>query len=352
MSTFDIAALLQEIDPGAPCGKNLAHDPAFLALETQARGKPETHYGKNPIPAVPPDWKLVRSNACELLQRSRDLRLAAYLLQAELVLRGIAGLADGLELIEGLLDQRWDSVFPELDAGEDLDPTERINSLAILTDPLSLLRQLRDATLVVLSGLGPLTIRTIEVANGETAPPPGQEKIAMSSIEAAMRDLESEQLAGAVDALARSLKAAMNIEQTLMRRVGSKHALDLDQLNRLLRKAHDFLSRQQQAAAAAEAAATASATDDSDTAVAMTPVVARASGNGTIASRDDVVRVLDNVIQYYGRHEPSSPIPILLERAKRLVPMNFFELMENLAPDGIAQLTFIRGPDGSEKSEQ
>jgi type VI secretion system protein ImpA len=36
---------------------------------------------------------------------------------------------------------------------------------------------------------------------------------------------------------------------------------------------------------------------------------------------------------------------LLLERAKRLVPKNFFEIMEDLAPDGIGQLMVIKGAD-------
>ena len=69
-------------------------------------------------------------------------------------------------------------------------------------------------------------------------------------------------------------------------------------------------------------------------------------------NNQNVVKMLDKLVQYYGRHEPSSPIPILLERAKRLVPMNFFEIMKDLAPEGIAQLTVIRGPDGSEAVDE
>jgi type VI secretion system protein ImpA len=344
--------MLQEIDPETPCGPNLEHDPAFLALETEALGKPETQIGKNITAAVPPDWKQVRRAATALLERSRDLRLAVYLLRADLALRGMAGLAEGLELIEGLLGQRWDSVHPQLDPEDDLDPTQRINSLAVLADPVSLLRELKDATLVVLPGLGRLTIRTIDIANGETAPPPGQEKIALGSIEAAIADLDKNELDRGIDVLGRSLQAAVNIELMLVRRVGSTRALNLDPLTRPLRKAHDFLSRRQQASAAGAPAGTSADAGAPGAGSVDVPVARRSGGNDAIASRDDVVRLLDNVIQYYGRHEPSSPIPILLERAKRLVPMNFFELMENLAPDGIAQLTFIRGPDGSQESEQ
>lgn len=348
MSTIDIDAWLAELDPGAPCGPDLEYDPAFLALEQEALGKPEVQYGETITPAVPPDWKIVRRMASELLERSRDLRLAIHLLRANLALSGVQGLADAVTLIERLLDVRWDSVHPALDADDDNDPTLRINSLAILADSGTLVRELKDATLVVLPGLGPLTIKLLEIANGEQPPPAGQDKIALGSIESAIADLDPDKLAAAVDALGRALAAVVNIEVILVRQVGSSQALNLDALTRPLRRAHEFLARQQQGEAGA---APTDSADSGGVTPAAAPQGARTAINGDIASREDVVRTLEKLVQYYGRHEPSSPIPILLERARRLVPMNFFEIMQDLAPDGIAQLTVIRGPDGSEESE-
>lgn len=362
MSTIDIDALLSEIDPDAPCGPDLEYDPAFLALEQEALGKPEVQYGETIAPAVPPDWKIVRRMAGELLERSRDLRLALHLTRASLALHGIAGLADGVELIERLLERRWDSVHPLPDAEDGGDPTMRINSLAILADAGTLVRELKEATLLVLPGLGPLSIKLIEIASGEAPAPAGQEKIAIGSLESAIADLDPARLAGAVEALDRALAAVVNIELILVRQVGSSQALNLDALSRPLRKAHEFLSRQQ-AAAAAPAPAVPQTDPGADRGAAiaaplqesgqgMQPRMARAGTDGEIASRDDVLRTLDRLIGYYRRSEPSSPVPILLERARRLVPMNFFEILQDLAPDGVAQLQVIRGPDGSQQASE
>jgi type VI secretion system protein ImpA len=351
MSTVDIDALLMAVDPAAPCGANLEGDQAFLALDREAQGKPEVQYGATITPAVPPDWKVVRHMADDLLGRSRDLRLAVHLLRANLALNGIAGMADGVALIERLLDGRWDSVHPMLDADENNDPTERINSLAILCDTGTLLRELKETTLVTLPGLGPLTMKMLEVANGEV-PAAGQEKIEIGSIERAIADLDRGALAAAVDALARALEAVVNIEVILVQRVGSARALSLDALTRPLRKAREFLARQQGAAADAQPDPVDSTQSGSTAAPAgAAPAIgaAQAGASSEIRSRDDVVRTLDRLIQYYGRHEPSSPIPILLERAKRLVPMDFFELLQDLAPEGVAQLVMIRGPGGSKQ---
>jgi type VI secretion system protein ImpA len=352
MSTIDIEAMLRDVEADMPCGPNLEYDPEFVALEQEALGKPEVQYGDTITPAVPPDWKIIRSLALALLERSRDLRLAVHLVRANLALSGIEGLADGVALIERLLEERWDSVHPELDPDDDLDPTLRINSLAILADTGTLVREVKEATLVLLPGLGPFTLKMLEVANGEQPPAAGQEKIALGSIEGALADVDPGRFEADLDALARVLASVVNIEVTLVRQVGSSQALNLDALTRPLRKAHEFLSRQH---GGADDSADAPGADDVDGAAPSGEGAARgarAGISGDIGSRDDVVRMLDKLTQYYARHEPSSPIPILLERAKRLVPMNFFEIMQDLAPDGIAQLTVIRGPDGSEPESE
>jgi type VI secretion system protein ImpA len=72
--------------------------------------------------------------------------------------------------------------------------------------------------------------------------------------------------------------------------------------------------------------------------------------SGEIKSREDVVRVLDKICLYYERYEPSSPIPLLLQRSKRLVSANFMDIVRDLAPDGLSQVENLRGKDESDSS--
>ena len=45
------------------------------------------------------------------------------------------------------------------------------------------------------------------------------------------------------------------------------------------------------------------------------------------------MRALELVIDYYRRREPGSAVPLLVERARRMVPMTFMEAIGDLAPD-------------------
>lgn len=65
----------------------------------------------------------------------------------------------------------------------------------------------------------------------------------------------------------------------------------------------------------------------------------------SIEAADDVIRCIDEICEYYAHNEPSSPLPILLRRARRLVGKSFAEVLKNVAPGGLAELQTLSGPD-------
>ena len=58
---------------------------------------------------------------------------------------------------------------------------------------------------------------------------------------------------------------------------------------------------------------------------------------GPIHSRQDAIRALEAVASYFRRNEPGSPVPLLVERAKRMISMDFLELLADLAPEALEQ---------------
>jgi hypothetical protein len=70
---------------------------------------------------------------------------------------------------------------------------------------------------------------------------------------------------------------------------------------------------------------------------------APAARSGSVRSRGDVVRALDLVLDYYRDNEPSSPVPLLVARAKRLVPLSFIDAIKDLAPGGLKDLQLVAG---------
>jgi type VI secretion system protein ImpA len=64
--------------------------------------------------------------------------------------------------------------------------------------------------------------------------------------------------------------------------------------------------------------------------------------HGDIRNSQDVIIAIEKICDYYKKNEPSSPVPILLERAQRLVNMDFMSIVRDLASEGVSQVeTFI-----------
>lgn len=341
MSALDVEALLAELAADAPCGENLEYDPAFVALERDIQGKPESQYGDTIIAAEPPDWKAIRKAALELSERTRDLRVAMYLLRAALNMDGIAGFTDGLALVHGLIEKFWDNVHPQLDPDDDNDPTGRVNTVAALCNTDTIVREFREAPLAASRVHGRFSLRDIEVASGEV--PPGKDGIKPdpAAIEAAFMEVDAGELQETGARLEQAAALVESIESVLTDKVGAAQAADLSDLTRQVRHAlnavRERLARRGLGGAEEVAAGEPDPQQAAEGARAAQPI------SGAVASRDDVIRMLDKICEYYARAEPSSPVPILMERAKRLVPLNFMDIMKDLAPGGLEQVELFRG---------
>jgi len=110
---------------------------------------------------------------------------------------------------------------------------------------------------------------------------------------------------------------------------------DLGSLIKILKLAVNRLSEEIGVPVDEEEQASAIETGDAPTAIAAVP--------GVIASPKDVEKTLGRIIEYYERHEPSSPIPILLLRAQKLVNADFLTIVKELAPGGVDNVNLIGG---------
>ena len=344
MSAIDVTQLLQEVSSETPCGANLEYDPAFLELEKEATARPEQRSGESVVPGHEPNWPEVQDRAVDLMRRTKDLRVAVQLTRSLLRTHGAAGLRDGLTLIAGMLERYWDTVYPQLDPDDGNDPTFRLNALANLADWDSMVRGLREMPLVSSRVLGEFSLRDIEVANGTTPRPADGEATLpeMGTIETAFNEADAAELQATADGIRGALESLTSIQSAVGSKVGSTASLDLSRLATTLKNTDRFLA-EQLSRRIGDSGATAGA------GAAAGPGAGRAAGiSGEVASRDDVIRLLDKACDYFKRHEPSSPVPLLLQRAKRLVKKDFLEIMKDMAPGGLSEVMSIGGVDTEE----
>jgi len=119
-----------------------------------------------------------------------------------------------------------------------------------------------------------------------------------------------------------------------------------DPLARTLKRVNDLL-----AARPAEESEGAAASGSSDSAGGQLADDRGGVSFGAVRNRQDATRALEAVAEFFRTHEPSSPIPLLLERAKRLVAKNFLEVLAELAPEALAPAKAASGVRDTDSSE-
>jgi type VI secretion system protein ImpA len=340
MNRFDPTAFLEPLEGDSPTGSDLEYDPDFLALERAAAPRAERAIGDAVKAAEEPDWDEVASLATGLIGRSRDLRVAAHLATAWMRTGGMPGWAAGLGLIRGLLENHWDHVHPQLDAEDDNDPTARVNAVAAIANPLGLLGYFRNTPFVQSPRLGRFSLRDLRIANGTLKSEGGDGALpSLTEIEACCLDCAEEELSEALEAVTRILDDAKAIDQVFDDRIGTAGP-DLKPLLSDSYELKKFLESQVQRR---NPAAVGDGEGDGDASEGAAPAT-RASVPGRIESAQDVMRRIDEICDYYARAEPSSPVPLLLRRAQRLVGKNFLDLLRDLAPGGVNEMEVISGP--------
>lgn len=348
---MDIADLLKSHGDDEPSGENLEYDPAFISLELAAQPGEERQIGDSIIAAEEADHDEVIAQAMDVLGRSHDLRAAVILALSMLRTRGFPGLAEVTGYIRGVLEQYWDTCHPQLDADDDDDPTMRVNAVASLAGLDTIQKAIRITPLTDSRTFGKMTLRDVLIAEGELSPPPGMEDPpVMSQISAAFQDSNSEKIAAARAAAAKVMEDVIAIEAIFDDKVPTA-APDLSELTVLMRQVLSKFS----AAGFGDGDDAGGSEDDGDEGDSggggggsAAPRgggfgAAAGGGSGAVNNQQDVKNMLDRILAYYARSEPSSPVPILLDRAKRMVGADFLTIIKEMAPDGLSNVHLIGG---------
>ena len=331
-----VEKLLQPVTAEQPCGPDLSYDGRFDELETLLKGKPEIDFGNIRKPAEPPDWRELQQKSTEFLRQCKHLRAATMLCCCLLKTGGLQGFRDGLQLLRGLLEQHWGSLYPLLDPEDNNDPTARLNILSALTSPrgsvtgwLTFADYLHTTPLCQPKGAAAVTFDQIQNAKlreggAEKAPPDTPE---LSAVTAVMR-AGGAQLGENYRHLQESLEAVEGMDQFLTSTLSAGKSMSFDELRKTLQSIMTA-SQPHLSAGGGNGGGGAEATP------AGQPVEIEAAGGaivvtGTIRSRDDVVKALEQICQYYEQVEPGSPVPYLLRRAQKLATMNFVQAVQEL----------------------
>lgn len=359
-SVVDLETLLAPIPGGNPAGVDLRWESAYDLIK-KSRTVQEDMLDSQAVSDV--NWAEVSRLAVDALSnRSKHLMVAAWLTEALTARHGFAGIRDGLQLLNGLLGQFWDHLYPEPDDG-DMEP--RVAPLIWLMDAdrgARLPNRLRELRLLphpeeTLSWLywksrytGPkgaaeddevFARRKVEAERRERVFEEAASSASLSQVQSTYEDIlaaksalaefdtQVDQRFQTLAPATTSFRAAMEECEALVRRIAREKG-------GLVQPGNDTESKGEEVA---------------ETVTAVREESPRAAA-GPIQSRDDAFRRLAEVSAYLKRCEPQSPVPLLIDRAISWGKMPFEQLLREMIKDDttrsqVTDLLGIRAADNS-----
>lgn len=330
------AELLEPISAEQPCGQNL-EDTALLASFDAYR-----LYGRTKsldvVPGAPSnepktledrddrakDWPEIKERSLDALKQSKDLRLLAYLSAAVLRTDGLMAFVETVRIAARWLEMYWEQTYPPIDG----DGIVRRSALNCFADPFAVIDRLRRVPLVASRQHGVFSLRDVELAGGQGVAMATETVPTDSQINTAFASLPVEELTGLLESVSDGARGVKNIDAR-MRELGEEAVPDFEPLALQLSKIEKVLRAQLAARPGSTAAS------DADAVAGAASGGAAAGFSGAIRSREEAVRALEAVANYFRTHEPSSPVPLFCDRARGLVARDFLAVLEDIAPDAV-----------------
>jgi type VI secretion system protein ImpA len=333
----------EEVSLDLPCGPFIDDDEGleddFVMLESIARINQESLTLEGDEEGV--DWRDMLARCEDLAKQTKDVRVYIFLAQAALYLKRLPGLAGTVRLIKTTLIEYWAETHPILDDAKDETPW-RIMTLNELSGD-SLISLLTATPIVESKQAGSFTLRDIRLAKGEIQLVEGSEEIIpeMGLVEAAFQECDQEILLTSLSLVNQIQDDLTQLQDQLVASECSHARYDWDKLISDLKYISGIYSQYVSIESDAVVEESEGESNNESGASDM-EVIVKSTG---INNRTDVLEALGKICEYYAKCEPSSPVPILVERTKKLVTMDFMSIMKELSPEGVKQVELIAGVD-------
>lgn len=316
----DVEALLTAVSEDQPAGPDLSDSSSRLAIESNF----ERSFDDSGEDAAEASWSSVIRDIKAQLAETKDIWLPVYLMRAGARAGRLDIIGEGAAILAGLVEHYWDSMHPSL---EEWGLQSRITPCLSLSKIADFLGPLRRTVLIAHPRLG-----SYSGADFERFEQNGDAEADFGQFLAAMNDIDRGELVSAL-ATVEQIKADLRrADAGFMERAngeGPNFEATYAALDGLRRSVASYAGGGD---VEDEAGSDEPGIPDGGTG-SESPV-----GNwsaGRIENRDDVLRALDSIADYYRRKEPSSPVPVALLRARQWVTLDFLSILDDISPGSI-----------------
>ena len=368
-AVIDIDSLTAPISDDAPAGSDLreVRSENYYAIKSarnSARAEERNSLADDIDPAhLLPNWEPVLQLAPKILtEESKDLEVASWFIEALTRFEGFAGLRDGFAMVNRMVDNFWDSLYPVPDEDGLETKVAPLTGLNGDGGEGTLLAPIRNLPITGTVSTGSLSYWTYtQVQEASRLEPAAQnsrlETIGISLNEA--KDAINQGSAGFYSQLIEDIEAALEEFTQLGNKLYEKCGHDApptSQIRELLEevlRAVRFISKDKIEAQADSAAGAESTGEILPSGTTVASGTAVAASDGVIASRTDALRRLREVADYFKATEPHTPLVSGIERLIEWGSLPLPELMLQLIPDHSAREMYsqLTGVNLSEEDE-
>lgn len=345
----DLQPYFGPITSESPAGVDYEYDALFQQMQRLAEGTREQQYGDTIIAARPPDWTVLLPMTLQLCQRTRDLRVGVLVVESCTHQYGLEGAAAGLQMLVNWITDLWDDLHPSLDQSEGDDPFMRVNSLGRLCQMDRLPLLLRQS--VMLQRPPHSKLQCGELLSALDFGDAGvQGQMSLSEVDSVLLSSDFDKVKILYDRFRSIIASLHEIVRILEVNTGEtlwnvESVLSPLQAIRLHLRRHLKQRPESQATTPLKESPMADESNQDSTTPGNTIASTVDPSLLQIASRQQAFAAMEAVTEYFAMHEPSSPVPLLLRRARRIAEQDFMGILRELAPGALGEFQQMTGAE-------
>ncbi len=337
----DLNRLTAPVSAEHPCGEWLRYEGTYEQIRDARREDDASlPQGVWQTEIKQANWGAVEELCAEALtQRTKDLQLAAWLLEAWIQLDSFAGAARGIELMHGLCSAYWEDMYPAL--GDDLAP--RLAPIQWVNDKLSRRLRLLRLTQPAMEGVPAYSLADWDVAMRNPGGAASANAVTLSKFQQSVNLTKHQWFIALNRDVLATIEQVRRFDDLIdekaeklapglikFRDEASAAALLLETMLEATRGSDPEPAEETLGDLALEAATAASVTALANSPAAIEPAAPAGAAGTRIRSRAEAYSLLEEIADFLDQNDPHSPTPYLIRRAVSWGEMHFDQLLPEL----------------------
>lgn len=347
---IDIKSLLAPISDDSPTGEDMSFSTEFSEIKEARRADDDLPQGEWARENKVAEWASVKQHTIDLLQtRTKDLQLAAWLSEALTNQNGFPGLYAGMTLMREIMMAYWDKLYPAIDDGLAV----RAGKISWLNTTLAPVIETIPLTAPLEGGYSLRHWNEAKEVDNIARRDPAAAKRLVDDENKLTSDIINKSVAATPEAFYESLYSdlvacqdAFKLLDNLVDMKFEDEAPSLANLKNVIESCLQLITR----IAKEKGMLGMEKSGDSGADGSLLKQVIAPAG-GRLGSREEALRKLAEVAQYFRVNEPHSPIAYLVDRAAKWGHMTFDQWLQEVIKDqtqlgAVHELLGINPPGG------